>query len=355
MKTKFPLVVLHFTVLMIISACQNNNNNETRLNDIQVIGSHNSYKIAIDKPLLDYLAKENPSIRTLEYEHIPLTEQLDLGLRNLELDVFYDPEGWYYNNPKGLEVMKSLGKKPQAFDSLQKLNTPGLKVFHVQDIDFRSHQLIFTEALEELKRWSQANSGHTPITITINAKDGKIPNTKDPLPFTADALKSIDNEIKQVMDSESLITPDLVMGSYETLEQAVLAEGWPLLEDVKNRFLFVLDEKGAKKDRYLSNFSSLREAVLFVNEKEGNPNAGFLIMNDPINDFEHIKTLVSLGYMVRTRADSGTEEARENDYSTFDKAKASGAQIITTDYYIPSKLFKSDYKVIFENNTYEKL
>jgi hypothetical protein len=91
-----------------------------------------------------------------------------------------------------------------------------------------------------------------------------------------------------------------------------------------------------------------------VNKEEGNPNAAFRIINDPIKNFEKIKNLVALGYMVRTRADADTQEARNNDYNRFEKAKASGAQVITTDYYQASKLFKSDFKVIFENGRYER-
>ena len=327
---------------------------EIKLNEIQIIGSHNSYKIGIEKPLMNYLLKENPKLSGLEYEHIPLSEQLNLGLRGLELDVFYDPKGGYYTDPKGLEIVKSMGAEPQPFDVKQKLQLPGLKIFHVQEIDFRSHQLLFKDALRELKKWSQANEGHTPIIITINAKDGEIPNTRKPLLFTAEALHSIDTEIREVLDEEHLITPDMVRGNFETLEQAVLTSGWPLLNKVKNRFLFVLDEGEEKTNAYLTRFPNSKGAILFVNKEEGNPNAAFRIINDPIENFEKIKNLVALGYMVRTRADADTKEARENDYNRFEKAKASGAQVITTDYYLPSKLFKSDFKVIFENGSYKR-
>lgn len=351
--------ILHTILFLIISIVFFNNSGPKnaegiKLNEIQVIGSHNSYKIGIEKPLFDYLLKNKPALSGLEYEHIPLSEQLNLGLRSLELDVFYDPKGGYYSDPQGLEIVRSLGAEPQPFDDEQKLKSPGLKIFHVQEIDFRSHQLLFKEALMELKKWSEANEGHTPIIITINAKDGEIPNTRKPLPFTAEALQSIDIEIRKVFDEESLITPDLVRGNFETLEQAVLTNGWPLLNKVKNRFLFVLDEGDEKTHEYLSIFQNLKGAVLFVNKDEGNPNAAFRIINDPVKNFEKIKNLVALGYMVRTRADADTKEARENDYTRFEKARASGAQVITTDYYLPSKLFKSDFQVIFENGDYEK-
>ena len=349
------IVLLLITSLSFLGSSGHTVREEIKLNQVQLIGSHNSYKIGIEKPLMNYLATENPELSGLEYEHIPLSEQLELGLRGLELDIFYDPEGGYYTDPKGLEIVKSQGEEPQSFDDEQKLQSPGLKIFHIQDIDFRSHQLLFKDALRELKKWSQAHEGHTPIIITLNAKDGEIPRLRKPLPFTAEALQSIDTEIREVLNEERLITPDRVRGNDKTLEQAVLDRGWPLLDEVKGRFLFVLDEGEEKTNEYLSCFPSLKGAVLFVNQEEGNPNAAFRIVNDPIENFEKIKNLVALGYMVRTRADADTQEARENDYSRFEKAKASGAHVITTDYYLPSKLFDSDFKVVFEDGRYEKV
>ena len=91
-----------------------------------------------------------------------------------------------------------------------------------------------------------------------------------------------------------------------------------------------------------------------MNKKEGNPTAGFRIINGAERDEAYIRELVQKGYMIRTRADSDTKQARTNDYSTFEKAKASGAQVISTDYYIPSTYFNSDYKISFEGNVYER-
>lgn len=355
MKTFYNIVSLIMSTLFFHNSSGQDSSGKISLNQIQVIGSHNSYKIGIDKPLLNYLADKNSSSMGLEYEHILLSEQLNLGLRGLELDVYHDPEGGYYTNPKGLEIVKSLGAEAQPFDVEKKLQMPGLKVFHIQEIDFRSHQLVFKDALKELKKWSFANEGHTPIIITINAKDSEIPLTRTPLSFTAEALQNIDAEIREVFNEEQLITPDRVRGNFESLEQAVLTGGWPLLHEVKNRFLFVLDEGDEKTNRYLQKFPNLNGAVLFVNKEEGNTMAAFRIINDPIENFEKIKRLVELGYIVRTRADADTQEARNNDYTRFHKAMASGAQVITTDYYVPSTLFNSTLQVIFPDGSYERV
>jgi len=326
------------------------------LNDVQLIGSHNSYKVAIEKPLLDYLFQlDSATGRSLQYEHPPLTDQLELGLRNLELDVFHDPKGGYYSNPAGLDIVRASGNTSLSFDEEENLKVPGLKVFHVQEIDFRSHQLLFRDALVELKNWSDKNADHFPIIITINAKDGEIPNTRKPLLFDAVALKNLDDEIRSILPKEKLITPDLIRGNKATLEEAVLKNGWPKIANIKGKFLFVLDEGDTKLDLYLENFPNLKGAVLFVNKEEGNPEAAFRIINDPITDFDKIQSLVKLGYMVRTRADADTKEARTNDYSRFERTKASGAQVITTDYYMPSRLFESDFQVIFEDGSYERV
>lgn len=356
MKKYIQTLTLFLCILPWMCISQIKEMGKLRLNEIQVIGSHNSYKIAIEKPLWNYLFQQDSMMaKSLQYEHLTLTEQLELGLRNLELDVFHDPKGGYYKNPAGLEKVKSSGKKPLPFDVANKLDEPGVKIFHVQDIDFRSHQLLFKDALKELLVWSGEHPEHIPIIITINTKDGKIPRLRNPLTFDADALTQLDLEIRDVLPEEKLITPDLVRDNSTSLEKAILAYGWPTLEEVKGRFLFVLDEGDDKSDLYLQKFPDLKDAVLFLNKEEGNPEAAFRIVNDPVANFEKIRALVEKGYLVRTRADAGTFEARQNDYSRFEKAKSSGAQVITTDYYVPSTFFESNFKVDFGEGIYERV
>ncbi|SHH61816.1 phosphatidylinositol-specific phospholipase C1-like protein [Wenyingzhuangia marina] len=343
-----------FTALFLMISCDKTK--EIRLNNIQVIGSHNSYKIPIEQTLWEYLYQiDSARAKSLQYGHVSILEQLDLGLRNLELDVLHDPNGGRFTNPKGLEIVKSLGNKPLPYDVEKKLHQPGLKMFHIQDIDFRSHYLLFKDGLKAIKKWSDNHPNHTPIFILINAKDSNHQDLSKLLSFTKNALDSIDLEIRSVFKDNQLITPDLVRGNHKTLEEAVLKDGWPSLEKLKGRFLFVLDEKEDKNNRYLEGHPSLKNRMMFVNSKEGNPEAAFRVINNPIKDFDYIKELVLSGYMVRTRADDGTNESRTNDYCKFEKAKQSGAQVISTDYYVPTKLYKSDYKVSFENNSYERI
>ncbi len=357
MKKIIPGIFIFLGVLL-FQACSTQMNEAPKLNHIQIIGSHNSYKQAIQPELWEQLYTKDSSLAmTLQYEHIGLTGQLELGLRSLEIDIFHDPIGGRYKKPLGNYLLQSGGVDPLPFDEENELDKPGLKVFHVQDIDFRSHQLLFRNALLEIKQWSDQNDDHLPIIITLNAKDSPIdlPDFVKPLAFSKTALDSIDLEIKGVFNHEDLITPDYVRGEFEDLEEAILERGWPDLSAVRGRLMFVLDERGDKLLRYIENHPSLKHRVMFTNSPENTPEAAFRIVNDPIKDLAYIKTLVAKGYMVRTRADAGTFEARHNDYARFEKAMESGAQVISSDYYLPSKLFKSDYKISFEGDIYEKI
>jgi len=316
---------------------------EVRLNDIQIVGSHNSYKRPIDPALLKMMQQEDPEQAVaLDYAHLPLHEQLDLGMRNLELDVYYDPEGGRYATPAGLSMVEAT-----AYDPDGKMTSPGFKVLHVQDVDFRSSCLLFVECLQEIESWSAAHPAHVPIIITLNAKDEAFdrPDYVKPLPFDSAAFAALDAEIRSVISDVDLLTPDDVRGTHPTLEAAVLDEQWPTLEASRGQIVFVLDQGGAKLEAYRAGHPSLQGRAMFANAPEGTPEAAIRIVNDPLGDFDYIQQLVRDGYLVRTRADANTHEARTGNTARRDSAFASGAQVITTDYYVPDTTLGTDYQV----------
>ncbi len=104
-----------------------------RLNDLSVVGTHNSYKLAMPAETMAKVRAFSTAIAdTLDYAHRPLTEQpLDAGARQLEIDVNYDPKGGHYargsNDPK--------------------LQRPGFKVLHMPGIDNSSSCVLLTECL----------------------------------------------------------------------------------------------------------------------------------------------------------------------------------------------------------------
>lgn len=326
---------------------------QTRLNHIQIIGSHNSYKRKITSEMMELLLQEDSSAIGLDYHHIPLGDQLDLGLRSLELDILYDPNGGRYQSPVGLKTIDSLGLTTTSFDTIQELSKPGIKTFHIPDIDFRSHCLAFKDCLSDVKFWSKNNPDHLPIIITINPKnDGidKVGFTKV-LPFDQAALDSLDLEILSVFDESDLILPTHVLGNAENLRQAVTNHGWPLLTEVKGKIMFVLDAGIALTEQYLVNYEAGKP--MFVTVSSDHPQAAFFVINDPLKSEKEIKNLVAQGFMVRTRSDANTAEARHADFSRFEAAIRSGVHVITTDYYLNSLSPNEDFEIIFEDSTYQ--
>ena len=317
------------------------------INQIQVIGSHNSYKKAIEDKLYTFLESQNDKMKSLQYDHISIPEQLNLGLRNLEIDVYLDTEGGKFANPKGLQF----AEPKEDFDPNKDMLKPGFKVLHMPDIDFRSHYNTLEACLMAIKSWSDANPTHEPVFITLEAKDGDTNRFgTTPEAFTETSFKNLDNALIAGLGRDKLITPDDVRGEHATLEEAILNNNWPTLKASRGKFLFILDDAKAKRALYIKNHPSLKGRVLFANAEPGTPEAATLIRNNP--EDKTISSLVSQGYIIRTRADAGTKEARANDYSHFEAAKKSGAQIITTDYYLPSRFFDSNYHISFKNKGY---
>jgi hypothetical protein len=337
--------ILSVLLMLALPAIKPNAIDELPINKVQVIGSHNSYKQAIAPSLFKAFQKmDSVAASKIDYEHLSLTDQLNMGLLNLEIDVYADAKGGKYAHPKGLDWAKD----QPVYDPDGEMKEPGFKVFHVVDLDFRSHALTFKKCLQQLRSWSEAHPDHHPIFITLEGKDqpSKNPVFTIPEKFTQQTFTELDNAINEGLGAAHLITPDQVRGKYKTLEEAVLHNNWPSLKKAKGKFLFILDDNKEKRELYITGHSSLKGRVLFANAEPGTPEAAMMIRNNP-KDAE-IPQLVKKGYIIRTRADGDTQQARLNDRSDFEAACNSGAQIITTDYYVKSTHFKSDYVVNFD-------
>jgi hypothetical protein len=298
---------------------------------IQVLAAHNAYHQEGEPALLQAITDNLPELTpTIEYSHPTLTEQLDLGLRSFELDVFEDPEGGRYGAPKAQALLGL-----EAIDPA--MQEPGFKVFHIQEVDYRSSCLTFVACLEELDAWSQDHPDHLPIVIHLEAKDGEIPDPLalgfvQPIPVSEDTFVGIEDEIRSVLDDDQLVTGADVQGDQATMREAIEAGGWPDVDDLRGRFVFVLDDSGAKRDLYRGLHPDTRDRLIFVSAQPPDDDAAFTVINDPVADGDRIRELVGLGYLVRTRTDADTAEARTGDTARRDAAFASGAQIVSTDY-----------------------
>jgi hypothetical protein len=317
-----------------------------RLNDIQALGSHNSYHLEPEPEVMALLQAFDAALAdSLAYGHLPLPEQFsDQGIRQIELDVFADREGGLYADPAGprLAGLPSV-EEPEMLE-------PGFKVFHVQDVDQRSTCLTLVACLDLVRDWSDTHPGHAPILVLLEVKQDPIPDPVGagfvvPEAIEAADLDALDEEIRSVFEPDEMIVPDEVRGDHDSLEEAILADGWPTLAEARGRVLFALDNGGDVLDLYVEGHRALEGRVLFTSSPIGSPEAAYLKLNDPIGDGEAIREAVADGYVVRTRADADTAQARTGATTERDAALGSGAQWVSTDYPVDDPRFPPDYVV----------
>ena len=303
------------------------------LNEIQAIGSHNSYHVeATEAESTLRRSFIGAGEDAMQYTHAPIPRQLAIqGVRQLELDVFRDDAGGKYADPLLRQVT---GGGP--YDPV--MQQPGTKVLHVQDVDYRASCLTLEACLSAVVNFSRAEPTHVPIAILIELKDtplviGGIEFVL-PDPWDAAALDRLDEEIRSIVPADILLTPDDVRGDFDTLEEAVTTEGWPTLAESRGKLMFLMDNGGQYRTDYVSGHPTLEDRVMFTNANPGQPDAAFVKRNDAVAQHDEIVGLVEQGYVVRTRADADTVQARTGDTTTRDAALSSGAQWVSTDYPI---------------------
>lgn len=346
------------------------------INRLQLVGTHNSYSQGVDPRVLALIEQHLPSMtkliaampdaarrefriahpnevsfsEMLNYRHPSLTEQLDLGVRGLEIDVNADPKGGAYADPAAYRLLRGQGVTDLLPFDPAPLAQPGIKVLHMADIDFRSSCPTFRGCLTEMKAWSDAHPRHIPIFVMIEAKVQSLPilpgAAKAP-PFTAETYDEIDGTILDVIGRDRLIVPDDVRGGHATLERAVLAGNWPKLGQARGKFVFLLitatGHDGASA--YLEGHAGLKGRVAFLDSQPGQDHAAFILDDNALVRGAQIRDAVAKGYLVRSRADIETYEAKVNDRTRAAAAFASGAQIVSTDFEKPGNAYGTPYVV----------
>ena len=278
---------------------------DLRINHLQMKGTHNSYHVEpIISPTREYM-----------YTHETLDVQAsEQGVRQFEIDVWWDPRG-------------------------------GLRVYHNQ-YDSGTTCPTLENCLEVLLEWSENNPSHHTTFVWIEPKDW----LEQSLEITAtiqisDLLGQIEHELTQFWPDNKTITPKQIQGNYSDLGEALRIEGWPSIESGKGKTIFILLATGDMRQIYLDDFYPNGAMFPMFTSLADSPDhaRGFFSLTDPVNSHSDIEDLVSSGYIVRTRADSGGEEADNNDTTRLIAALTSGAHSISTDY--PAKVEGIDYWV----------
>jgi hypothetical protein len=302
---------------------------DLKLNEIQVIGTHNSFHVEAPEDELDQVAAfDEEQAAQRRYTHPDLTTQLgEQKVRQIELDVFADAKGGLYSHPA---LAADGTHQDPAMDE------PGTKVLHEQDVDYHSVCPTLVACLTEVREWSDAHPQHVPIAINIQFKDGPlifpVPDQAVPEKWTSAAMDGLDDEIRSVFDEDRIITPDDVRGTHATLNEAVVVKDWPTLGDSRGKVMFLMINPEPYRSIYLDGHDGLEGRILFTNAEPGQPDASYVGLDDPIADGARITDLVEQGYLVRTRSDADGVEVASGADDRLRAALASGAQWVSTDY-----------------------
>ena len=316
-----------------------------RLNHLQMVGTHNSYHVEAS-PAESMIRREaGYDDSSLAFSHLPVGEQLATqNVRQLEFDVFADPRGGRFAAPR----LRRLAGEP-AYDPV--MRRPGTKVLHIQDYDYRSLCLTLVRCLRSVRDWSRAHPRHVPLAIMLDLKDAPLPPglpATVPLPWTGARMDRLDEEIRSVFRRRELLVPDDVRGRRGSLRTAIRRDGWPTVSRSRGKVMFLMANRDRYRSRYVAGHPGLAGRILFTNSSPASPDAAFIEVSDPRGARGgRIRRLVRRGFVVRTRADTDTIEARANDARRAASALASGAQWVSTDYPAPGTAarFGSSYFV----------
>lgn len=311
-----------------------------RVSSLRFLGSHNSYHIAPDAVAANLIRLVAPDgARQLDYTHPPLTEQLEQwGLRQFEWDLYLDSEGGRFASPAAWLTAQRQEFDVPPFDPNGEMEQPGIKILHAPDFDYRSHNHSLRDGLRELRRWSESQPGHEPVFMLLELKDESyLPSTR-PEAWEPEGLVHLEREILEELPRESIFAPRDLAADFPTLREAVTERGWPTLAELLGKVVFLLDNEGRVRNRYLDLPGGYRDRLLFTSVAADHPAAAWMKRNDPIGQEVEIKRLVAQGFMVRTRADAGLaprllESATPTERTAQrDAAFRCGAQLISSDF-----------------------
>ncbi|GAA3578965.1 phosphatidylinositol-specific phospholipase C1-like protein [Kribbella ginsengisoli] len=324
---------------------QRTNTSGVRMNQVQQIGSHNSYHRELNAAEQKAQLSLNPGVVDLFYSHASVPQQLeDQNMRTLEFDLFPDPAGGLYQYPL---LRKLTGQGPLTDPALAQ---PGIKVMHIPDFDYNTNCRTFVLCLQQVKTWTDEHPDAAPISINLELKqsDPQVVAAGGVVapPWDAGNLDSVDAEIRSVFSADDLITPDDVRKPGLTLEQSVLTKGWPTLREARGKVMFYFDNGGpgsAIRDLYRAGKPNLEGRAVFTRGPEGEPDAAITEVNDPRGAGQaEIQRLVKKGYLVRSRSDEPMATIRTKDYTRLGIALASGAQYVTTDFPVAGMAARYD-------------
>lgn len=294
-----------------------------KFNEVAYIATHNSYQLqSVPSYQKAYRDLETVTFGLINgdaptYCSDTLTEQFNVGIRSIELDVETVVNG----------------------DDVSFICT------HSPLIDMTSSCYDFELALEEIKMWSDANPGHLPISIIVEPKEFFL--LENGMRFiNLKYANVLDNLIREAF-GEKLITPAEMMGEHGSLKEMREADDWMSLRDCAGRVAVFFHDTDGVTGRFIKQDETLKTRAMFpmLRYKDRDKSyASVLIVNKP-DDIKKRSTelIYEKNLIVRTRVDSYGCYNEEDRRKTLE----SGAQILSTDYPKKADMTNVDYYVSF--------
>lgn len=284
-----------------------------KINEIAVLGTHNSYQLlatpqkrALEKVRSLLSSGEKGGNRNFEMD--TYTEQLENGVRNLEIDI----------------------------ETVDNGTAVSFIVTHNPITDNVSSAYDFAKGLEEIALWSDNNPNHIPIYLLIEPK-GDVESINNVKNFSLDYALELDNAIRKIL-GDRLLTPELTKGDYDSFEEMRMADDWPSLKEAAGKIIVLLHPCDVTEE-YIDTDPSISSQAMFPMlrfEDIEKSYASFILDNEPENAAENNRiTVDEKKLMVRSRADNYPHFTEEK----YSYADSCGSHIITTDY--PPRIVRS--------------
>ena len=267
-----------------------------RPTDLQALGTHNSTHIEPESPV-------HPSH---EYTHASLTTQLaDQGVRALELDLHLHRDD-------------------------------GFHVFHLPVIDAETTCMRFEDCLAEVRAWSLANPWHLPLMIWIEPKDEDLDAATADYVMFGDRHDELEAEIRGALPADCLFTPDDLRGDHDTLPDAIAADGWPTLGELRGKVIFSMLDSGDHRATYLSGSDTLEGRVMFVDSDDATePFAATMKINDAAGEAARVEALARAGFLITSNVRDGPEHDEATGAAHLDGSLTAGAHFLMSDRPAP--------------------
>lgn len=278
-----------------------------KYNEVAFLGTHNSYKSgatdeykklydAVDVMTFGFIDSE-----TADFAAETLTQQLEIGIRNLEIDI---------------ETV--VGEEKITF-----------AVSHLPYFDNVSSCYDLEGALEEIRLWSENNPGHLPVSVIIEPKRAVVP-IGGMREFNIEYANELDSLVRSVM-GESLLTPEDMMGDYASFKEMRENDGWLPLGETMGKVLILLHDSSAT-DRFIKQDETIKSRAMFPVLRYNDRNksyTSFILDNEPDAALRHEEESIGrCNLIVRTRADSFPDFSQKR----YDLINKCSSQIISSDY-----------------------